>query len=187
MSNRGRGGCYKCGESGHLARDCSLSAVCRDCTETPKDKTCYKCGDSGHISRDCYSDYPTSNSGSKCFKSGHIARNCTNAECYKCGQAGHIARNCEMNDNYYDDYGKVFEEVTSFLSILHQALLNLNHFIPDRTYCTQFDCVKAQKCYNCGRSGHLSRDCDSPQGSKVCYNCQEEGHIRKDCPKVGAD
>ncbi|CAG8836621.1 7495_t:CDS:2, partial [Racocetra persica] len=44
----------------------------------------------------------------------------------------------------------------------------------------QRDCIKAQKCYNCGRSGHLSRDCDSPQGSK-------EGHIRRDCPKVGAD
>ncbi|RIB24148.1 hypothetical protein C2G38_721424 [Gigaspora rosea] len=74
MANRGRGGCYKCGESGHLARDCSLSAVwkeghiSRDCTETPKEKTCYKCGDSGHISRDCYSDSATGNSGSKCFK-----------------------------------------------------------------------------------------------------------------------
>ena len=33
------GGCYFCGESGHLARDCS----------------CYKCGESGHLAKDCTS------------------------------------------------------------------------------------------------------------------------------------
>merc|ERR1712126_535422 len=45
-------------------------------------------------------------------------------------------------------------------------------------------------CYNCGESGHLSRDCSKPrQGgggrSMTCYNCNEEGHMSRDCPQGG--
>jgi hypothetical protein len=49
-------------------------------------------------------------------------------------------------------------------------------------------------CWNCGKAGHLSRDCpepESPERSKArrdsalattqCYNCGEKGHIARDC------
>ena len=33
------------------------------------------------------------------------------------------------------------------------------------------DCSHGQKCYNCGRLGHVSRDCDQAAQAKVCYRC----------------
>ena len=42
-------------------------------------------------------------------------------------------------------------------------------------------------CYNCGKTGHMSRDCRSPKStddSKMeCYNCHEIGHRSADCPE----
>lgn len=42
-------------------------------------------------------------------------------------------------------------------------------------------------CYNCGKKGHLSRDCVSPtREAPTCYNCNEVGHIARNCrtPRV---
>ena len=43
-----------------------------------------------------------------------------------------------------------------------------------------FNSRNEMKCYNCGKSGHLRKDCDVPV---KCYGCNGVGHIRKDCPK----
>jgi cellular nucleic acid-binding protein len=49
------------------------------------------------------------------------------------------------------------------------------------------------KCYACGKLGHISRDCQAPNGGplntagKTCYTCHEPGHISRDCPKSQAN
>jgi len=48
------------------------------------------------------------------------------------------------------------------------------------------------KCYACGKLGHISRDCTSPNGGplntagKTCYGCGNPGHISRECPNKGA-
>uniref|UniRef100_A0A9J7Y7G4 CCHC-type zinc finger, nucleic acid binding protein a n=1 Tax=Cyprinus carpio carpio TaxID=630221 RepID=A0A9J7Y7G4_CYPCA len=38
-------------------------------------------------------------------------------------------------------------------------------------------------CYNCHRSGHISRDCKEPKKEReqCCYNCGKAGHVARDC------
>ncbi|KAI0299103.1 hypothetical protein B0F90DRAFT_633162 [Multifurca ochricompacta] len=88
-----RKGCFKCGNLGHIAENCTaqerLCYNCRKpghessaCTE-PRSvaaKQCYSCGGIGHIQAEC----PTlrlQGSNQKCY-------------CYRCGGPNHMARDC---------------------------------------------------------------------------------------------
>lgn len=38
------------------------------------------------------------------------------------------------------------------------------------------------RCYNCGKMGHASKQCDKPAGRTACHLCGEEGHKARACP-----
>jgi len=75
----------KCGETGHMARNCSSTTDIRS-TETNRniqEPECYNCSNVGHLARNCPS------------KGGR------DTKCYKCEKEGHIARNCPgVNDDF---------------------------------------------------------------------------------------
>nr|QAB36842.1 gag protein [Human immunodeficiency virus 1] len=45
---------------------------------------------------------------------------------------------------------------------------------------------KRIKCFNCGREGHLARNCRAPK-KKGCWKCGKEGHQMKDCTERQAN
>nr|ADJ58221.1 gag protein [Human immunodeficiency virus 1] len=45
---------------------------------------------------------------------------------------------------------------------------------------------KRIKCFNCGKEGHLARNCRAPR-KKGCWKCGQEGHQMKDCTERQAN
>lgn len=42
------------------------------------------------------------------------------------------------------------------------------------------------KCFNCGKEGHIAKNCRAPR-KKGCWKCRKEGHQIKDCTKRQAN
>nr|AZI72442.1 gag-pol protein [Human immunodeficiency virus 1] len=45
---------------------------------------------------------------------------------------------------------------------------------------------RAVKCFNCGKEGHIARNCKAPR-KKGCWKCGREGHQMKDCTERQAN
>ncbi|KAF7828966.1 cold shock domain-containing protein 3 [Senna tora] len=74
-----RGSCFRCGEYGHMARDCTKGSS--------GGGGCFRCGEVGHLARDCSKDSGRFGGGSS---SGGAGGN----TCFNCGKPGHFAREC---------------------------------------------------------------------------------------------
>ncbi|ONK67301.1 uncharacterized protein A4U43_C06F18730 [Asparagus officinalis] len=108
--------CFKCGQEGHWARDCTISSFSSNsCADNGGSNlysstsgtgsgsgsgSCFKCGKSGHWARDCTISSFSANSadgGGNCLHSGlgsGAGSGSGSGSCFKCGQSGHRARDC---------------------------------------------------------------------------------------------
>ena len=146
-ARRGGRGCFKCGEEGHMSKDCTKPGA------GGGNKGCFKCGEEGHMSRDC----PKGGAGGgskgcfKCGEEGHMSRDCPKGGsggggkgCFKCGEEGHMSRDCPKAGPGGGKKGcfKCGEE---------------GHMSKD---CTKPGAGGGNKsCFNCGKEGHMSKDC----------------------------
>ncbi|KAL5111656.1 DNA-binding protein HEXBP [Taenia crassiceps] len=69
-------GCFNCGESGHIARHCTVLRNQNNGGGGGGGRSCYNCGEEGHISRDC----PQGGGGKD------------KVQCYRCRGFGHFSQ-----------------------------------------------------------------------------------------------
>nr|AHC29918.1 gag protein [Human immunodeficiency virus 1] len=69
--------------------------------------------------------------------------------------------------------------------VLAEAMSNIQHtnVMMQRN---NFKGPKRIKCFNCGREGHLAKNCRAPR-KKGCWKCGKEGHQMKDCTERQAN
>lgn len=70
----------------------------------------------------------------------------------------------------------VMFSLSSFIAVIHTVL---GFSRVDFLDCALFPTA----CYNCHKSGHISRDCKEPKRERehLCYNCGKAGHVARDC------
>ncbi|KAI0787182.1 hypothetical protein BC629DRAFT_1288392 [Irpex lacteus] len=161
-----RKGCFKCGNLGHIAENC-----------TSEQRLCYNCRQPGHESAAC--TQPRTASAKQCYSCGGVGIFRLSAQLAPpgwcgpevCGRFGHIARNCSGAAG------------TGFTSRAPPPGRSLNT-----------SAIPPVKCYRCGGPNHMARDClaapgttivdgapvapANPNRNKTCYKCQQEGHVR---------
>jgi len=168
-----RKGCFKCGNLGHIAENCSS-----------EQRLCYNCRQPGHESSACPS--PRTVAAKQCYSCGgigHIQAECPNLrvqggnqKCYNCGRFGHIARVCPSGATGVAGAGFAYR-------------------MPPPGRALNTSTLPPVKCYRCGGPNHMARDCLAAPGAtfadgahtlgaiknKTCYKCGHEGHIARDC------
>ena len=145
-ARRGGRGCFKCGEEGHMSRECTKAGA-----PGGGGKGCFKCGEEGHMSREC----PKGGAGGggkgcfKCGEEGHMSRECPKGGsgggggkgCFKCGEEGHMSRECPKGGAAGGGPKNCFK-------------------CGEEGHMSR-ECPKGggNACFNCGKEGHMSKDC----------------------------
>ncbi|KAI8525895.1 hypothetical protein RHMOL_Rhmol13G0266300 [Rhododendron molle] len=158
--------CFKCGEGGHFARECTSSTkeyigAHGEITTVGSLSSCFKCGEGGHFAREC-----TSSTKEYIGAHGEITTVGSLGSCFKCGEGGHFARECTSSTK---EYIGAHGEITTVGSL--------------------------SSCFKCGKGGHFARKCTSSTKEYIgahgeittvgslssCFKCGEGGHFAREC------
>lgn len=113
-------GCFRCGDTRHLARECQIAAVADETTTLQfpvgfvgtttqqggrnfrLPESCFRCGGTGHFFRECKlssEEVPSRDACFKCGRNGHRSKDCEGPDkrvCFVCHKLGHVAKQCEL-------------------------------------------------------------------------------------------
>ena len=106
--------------------------------------------------------------------SGTLQSNTDSKEkkCYTCGKLGHVARDCRSGGKGETAKGKGDGKGYKGKGYIGKG--------DDKS---NLKTTKEQRCYQCGKVGHMARDCRSRE---TCFKCGKPGHRQKDCREVHA-
>ena len=102
----------------------------------------------------------------ECGEKGHLSYNCPKAKCYICGLFCHKSFDCRKRPRGGYGRGGGYRRYGGY----------------DRYggYRGGYVRYNDSKCYNCGKYGHKSFECNKPAGN-YCYICGKPGHISSEC------
>ncbi|CAG8573640.1 8955_t:CDS:2 [Acaulospora morrowiae] len=195
--------CIHCGETGHLANDCStlLMKECHRCGSTEHEikdcltgMECDRCGETGHLAKNCYLSLVMT--CHLCDSTEHEIKDCPDRKkCGRCGETGHLAKYCsipsvktchrcgtEHEIKYCPDRKKCSRcgETGHLAKYCTIPSLRACHRCGSTEHEIK-DCPDKKKCNRCGETGHLVKNCSIPS-IKTCHRCGSTEHEIKDCP-----
>ena len=177
--------CFKCGDAGHMARDC---------TNAPRLRPCFLCAEFGHDGRDCPNQLCW-----KCSRTGHQSRDCP----YGNRKVKTWADDDDENGENGDE-----EAVPVCIRCGREdcACVCQGDYVRAEGGCTapyRKRDLRQVCCFVCGQRGHLScgvvsSTVDALRGGggargggggdvtkASCYNCGEGGHVGEACTRRG--
>ena len=183
--------CFKCGEEGHMSRECPKGGGGGGGGGS---RACFKCGEEGHMSREC----PTGGGGGG---GGGGSR-----ACFNCNQEGHQSRECPEPKKPRQNGGGGFGGGASNGTSSGGAFSWGTDTTPATTNGGEASgesgawgsggggggsgggggAERKKGCFNCGNEEHMSRDCPEPKKERntadmECRKCKKMGHMAQDC------
>lgn len=162
--------CFKCGQVGHIARDCPNPPKQRPCflcagfghtSSRCPNSPCFRCGQSGHMVRDCLEKFDTWENSNR-----FLCRRCGTTHCRAAGPGDLLRAEGKCDQAYLDD---------DLRMITCLACGEIGH-----ANCQQLAGTKpVRSCFNCGEMGHIGHECKVGPTAPVFAERKRSVHHRQ--------